>query len=103
MRVCFAILYDIVLDTPLYHKISLDCPSSCLLYYSRIFLRTSYKNMLHCKSECHVPYDLTSSYHIVTIMFSVGPSHVILQPITLSGNRVHSSILRYHAMLNVVC
>ena len=53
-------------------------------------------------SSAMVPYDITSSYHIVTIIFSAGPSHVILQPITLSGNRVNSSILRYHAMLNVV-
>ena len=54
-------------------------------------------------SSSMVPYDITSSYHIVTIMFSVGQSHVILQPTILSGNRVHYSILRYHAMLNVVC
>ena len=68
MRVCFAILYDIVLDTTLYDKISLDCLFSCLLYYVRIFLRASYKNMLHCKIVCRLPwYYMILRYHIVCI------------------------------------
>ena len=65
-RVCFAILYDVVLDTTLYEKISLDCLFSCLLYYIRIFLRASYKHMLHCNIVCHLPwYYMILRYHTI--------------------------------------